>query len=191
MLSIGMRKTLPWLSIFAVLAVTVYLLHGQGRLWLCACGYVLPWSGDPWGPNNSQYLLDPYSFTHVLHGFVLYELLALLAPRLQAVWRLFAAVSLEAVWEILENTEFVINRYREETAARGYHGDTVVSSISDVLVCGAGFVLARRLGFGRTLALYALTEVVLALWIRDGLLLNVIMLIHPIDAIAAWQAAGH
>ena len=150
MLSIGMRRTLPWLSIFAVLAVTVYQLHSQGRLWLCACGYMIPWSGDPWGPNNSQHLLDPYSFTHVLHGFVLYELLALLAPRLQAVRGLFAAVSIEAVWETLENTEFVINRYREETAALGYHGDTVVNSISDVLVCGAGFVPARRLGFGRT-----------------------------------------
>ena len=135
--------------------------------------------------------MDPYSFTHVLHGFLAYGLLTLIAPRLSAVWRLWLAISIEALWELVENSEFVIRRYREQTAALGYQGDTVVNSLSDILLCGLGFALAHRLGFRLTAALFVATEVALGAWIRDGLLLNVLMLIHPIDAVREWQAAGH
>jgi Protein of unknown function (DUF2585) len=186
-----MKRALPWLAIVAVLAATAYQLRSQGRLWWCSCDYLLLWSGDPWSSDNSQHLLDPYSFTHVLHGFVLCGVLALIVPWLSAAWQLWLAISIEALWEVLENSEFVIRRYRQETAALGYHGDTVVNSLSDILVCAVGFVLARNLGFSRTLALFVVLEVVLAIWIRDNLSLNILMLIHPIDAIKQWQAAGH
>ncbi|QIN81252.1 DUF2585 family protein [Rubrobacter tropicus] len=186
-----MRKTLPWIAVVAVLAGTTYLLRSQGRLWVCSCDYVLLWSGDAWSSDNSQHLLDPYSFTHVLHGFVLCGLLALVVPRVPAVWRLWLAVSVEALWEVVENSEFVIRRYREETAALGYTGDTVLNSLADIVLCGIGFALADRLGFRLTAALFVLTEAVLAVWIRDGLILNIIMLIHPIEAVREWQAAGH
>lgn len=186
-----MRRMLPWFAIVAVLAGTAYQLRSQGRLWWCSCDYLLLWSGDPWSSDNSQHLLDPYSFTHVLHGFALCGLLVLIVPRVSAVWQLWLAVSIEALWEVLENSEFVIRRYREETAALGYHGDTIVNSLGDILVCGLGFVLARRLGLRRTLALFVVTEVALAIWIRDNLSLNILMLIYPIDAVKEWQAAGH
>lgn len=186
-----MRRVSPWLAIVVVLVGTAYLLRSQERLWWCSCDYLLLWSGDPWSSDNSQHLSDPYSFTHVLHGFVLYGLLALIVPRLSMVWRLWLAVSIEAVWEVIENSEFVIQRYREETAALGYQGDTVVNSLSDILLCGLGFVLAYHLGFRRTLALFVVTEVALAIWIRDNLSLNVLMLIYPIEAVKEWQAAGH
>jgi hypothetical protein len=191
MLNSEMKRMLPWLAIVSVLVATVYQLRSQGRLWWCSCDYVLLWSGDPWSSDNSQHLLDPYSFTHVLHGFVLCGLLALLAARLSQVWQLWLAVSIEALWEVVENSRFVIRRYREETAALGYQGDTIVNSLGDILVCGLGFVLARRLGLRLTLALFVATEVALIFLIRDSLLLNVLMLIYPIDAIKAWQAAGH
>lgn len=181
---------LPWLAMLPVLAGAVYQLRGQGRLWVCSCDYVLLWSSEYWGSNTSQHLLDPASFTHVLHGFALCGLLALTAPRVPPAWRLWLAVCVEVLWEIVENSEFVIRRYREGTAAFGYHGDTVVNSMGDVLACGVGFALARRLGFWRVLAVFALTEAVLAVWIRDGLLLNVLMLVYPIEAIEAWQTAG-
>ena len=113
------------------------------------------------------------------------------ATRLSAVWQLWLAVSIEAVWEVLENSEFVIRRYREETAALGYQGDTIVNSLGDILVWGLGFVVARRLGLRRTAALFVVTEVALAVWIRDNLSLNVLMLIYPIEAVKEWQAAGH
>jgi Protein of unknown function (DUF2585) len=186
-----MRRILPWLAIVVVLASTTYQLRSQGRLWWCSCDYLLLWSGDPWSSDNSQHLLDPYSFTHVLHGFALCGLLALTVPRLTEVWQLWITVSIEAVWEVVENSQFVIQRYREETAALGYQGDTIVNSLADILLCGLGFVLARRLGFRRAVALFVVTEMVLAIWIRDNLSLNVLMLIYPIDAVREWQAAGH
>jgi uncharacterized protein DUF2585 len=186
-----MKRGLPWFAILVVLLGTALVLRSQGRLWWCSCDYLLIWSGDPWSSDNSQHLLDPYSFTHVLHGFLLCGLLSLIAPRLSALWRLWLAVTIEAVWELIENSEFVIRRYREETAALGYHGDTIVNSLADILLCGVGFVLARRLGFRLTAALFVATEVTLAILIRDNLILNIVMLIHPIDAIKDWQAAGH
>lgn len=140
-----MRRILPWLAIIAALVATAYQLRVQGRLWICSCDYLLLWSGDAWSSNNSQHLLDPYSFTHVLHGFAFYGLLALIVPRLPAIWRLTLAVSIEAVWEVVENSEWVIERYREGTAALGYTGDTVVNSLSDIALCGLGFALAHRL----------------------------------------------
>jgi hypothetical protein len=186
-----MRRILPWLAIVVVLAGTALVLRSQGRLWWCSCDYLLVWSGDPWSSGNSQHLLDPYSLTHLLHGFLLCGLLALTALRLSTVWRLWLAVSIEAAWEVLENSEFVIRRYREETAALGYQGDTVVNSLADILLCGLGFILARHLGFRRTFALFVMTEVALAIWIRDNLSLNILMLIYPIEAVKEWQAAGH
>jgi Protein of unknown function (DUF2585) len=191
MLLSGMKRSLPWFAILVVLLGTALILRSQGRLWWCSCDYLLVWSGDPWSSDNSQHLLDPYSFTHLLHGFLLCGLLTLLVPRLSTVWRLWLAVTIEAVWEVVENSEFVIRRYREETAALGYHGDTIVNSLGDILVCGLGFVMAQRLGFRRTFALFLLTEVALAILIRDNLTLNIVMLIHPFEAIKEWQAAGH
>jgi uncharacterized membrane protein YjdF len=176
-----MRKALPWLGMAAVLLVLLgaaYQLRSQGRLWWCSCEYLLLWSGDPWSSDNSQHLLDPYSFTHVLHGFLFCGLIVLIAPRLSKAWQLWLAVSIEAVWELVENSRFVIDRYREETAALGYQGDTVVNSLADILLCGLGFLVARRLGFRLTAVLFVVTEVALALWISDNLSLNVLMLIR-------------
>lgn len=184
------RGTLPWLSAFAVVLATAFELQRQGRLWLCSCGRLLPWVGDAWSADTSQQLFDPYTFTHVLHGFIFCGLLALCLPRLSWRWRLSLAISLEALWEVLENTEFIIRRYRETTAALGYTGDTVVNSLGDIAACALGFLIARRLGALRTALLFVATEVVLLFWIRDSLLLNILLLVYPSDKLRAWQA-GH
>jgi len=185
-----MKKFWPWLVIIIVVAVTVYELHGQGRLWVCSCGTVRLWTGDIWSSENSQQFLDPYSFTHLLHGFIFCGLLAWIIPRLSVPWRLWLALSFEALWEIVENTNYMIERYRGVTAAIGYQGDTIFNSLGDIICFGLGFLLARRLGLRRSLAVFAITEIVLVIWIRDSLLLNVIMLIHPIQTIKIWQI-GH
>jgi hypothetical protein len=182
-----MKKFGPWLAIIIVVVVTVYELHGQGRLWVCSCGTVRPWTGDIWSSENSQQFLDPYSFTHLLHGFIFCGLLAWIIPRLSVPSRLCLALSFEALWEIVENTNYMIERYRGVTAAIGYQGDTVLNSLGDIICFGVGFLLARRLGLRRSLAVFAITEIVLVIWIRDSLLLNVIMLIYPIQAIKIWQ----
>jgi hypothetical protein len=190
LIALNRRRLGPWLAMAAVLAMAAYQLHQQGRLWICSCGYVLVWAGDIWSSDNSQHLFDPYSFTHLLHGFAYFWLLVLLLPRLDLPWRLWLAVLIEAVWETIENSNFIIQRYRETTLALGYQGDTIVNSLSDILMCGLGFALAWRLGFRRTLLVFVVIEVVLLLWIRDSLLLNIIMLIYPIEAIKVWQM-GH
>jgi hypothetical protein len=184
------RWTWPALAALAVLGAAALLLRWQGRSWACACGRLLFWTGEAWGADTSQHLFDPYSFTHVLHGVVFCGLLALAAPRVSWAWRLWLAVLAEAAWEVIENTEFVINRYREATAALGYTGDTIVNSLGDVAACALGFLAARRLGPLRSAALFVLVEVVLLITIRDSLLLNVLLLLYPLEGVREWQA-GH
>ena len=182
------RRAWPWLAVVAVLAASAAVLRWQGRLWLCDCGRFRVWLGDAWSPETSQQLFDPYSFTHVLHGFAFAGLLALVLQRANWRGRVALAVAAEALWEIAENTEYVINRYRETTAALGYNGDTVVHSLGDVIACAAGVLVARKLGLVKSLLVFALTEVVLLFWIRDSLLLNILLLVYPSEAVKAWQA---
>lgn len=182
------RKSLPLLAAIAVLAAAAFELRAQGRLWFCACGRVLVWVGDAWSTETSQQLFDPYSLTHVLHGLAFCGLLTLLLPRVGWRWRFVLAVVAEALWEVIENTDFVIRRYREATAALGYTGDTIINSLGDVLACSLGFMLARKLGWLRSLVLFVATEVFLLFWIRDSLILNIILLLYPSQRLRAWQA---
>ena len=184
------RQLLPWLLIGLALAITVVALRYQGRLWICACGHVDLWAGNTKSSDNSQHLADPYSFTHLLHGLLFYGALVWAVPRLSIPWRLAIAVAIEALWEVVENSAFIIQRYREATLALGYEGDSIVNSVADIAWMVAGFWLARKLGFRRSAALFVATELALVLWIRDSLVLNVIMLLVPIDALKAWQVGG-
>lgn len=183
------RNLWPQLALLTVMAVAAFQLRMQGRLWWCSCGQVYLWTGDTWGPHTSQHLFDPYSLTHVLHGVVLCGLLAWAIPRLSPPWRLCLAVSLEALWEVVENSNFIIQRYRAATISLGYEGDTIANSLGDILSCGFGYAVGRRLGFRGSVVFLAVTEMTLLIWIRDSLLLNIVMLIHPMEAIKAWQLA--
>jgi hypothetical protein len=177
----------PALTIVAAFVATALLLRVEGRLWLCACGSIKLWSSQVCSANNSQHFLDPYSFTHLLHGFLFFWLIAWLLGRISGGWQLALAVAVEACWEVFENSNFIIDRYRSETAALGYTGDTVVNSFGDILCCLVGFTIARRLGLRRSLVVFAVLEVVLIFWIRDSLLLEILMLVFPIEAIKALQ----
>lgn len=181
----------PWLAMIAMLVATALLLHAEGRLWICSCGTIHFWAGDTCSSNNSQHFLDPYSFTHVLHGVVYFWLIALLVklvwPQLRSAWQLWLAVAAASVWELFENSPAVIQRYREATAALGYQGDSVINSLGDILCCVAGFAIARRLGLRRSLLVFVGTEIILLVWIRDSLLLEILMLVRPIEAIRIWQ----
>ena len=170
-----------------VLALMIVLLRAQGRMFLCGCGYFAVWISDTCSSNNSQQLFDPYSFTHVLHGFLFFWLIALFFKRLTASWQLWLALLLESAWEVFENTSFVINKYRSETAALGYTGDTVVNSLGDVACALVGFLVARQLGLRRSLIVFLLVELVLILWIHDSLLLQILMLVRPLERIKLWQ----
>ena len=185
------RVTLaPWIAMGAVLLITSLVLRGNGRPWWCACGSPFLWSGDINTEHNSQHLLDPYSLTHVLHGVVLCGLLAVAAPRWPVPWRLACALSLEAAWELFENSNMVIERYRTATISLGYQGDSIANSLGDILSCAVGVLVAARLGWWGSVALFAVTELILILWIRDSLILGVLMLIHPIEILKSWQQRG-
>jgi len=180
----------PWLVILLFLAASAWQLHHQGRSWWCSCGRAFFWTSDAWSSLTSQTFLDPYSFTHILHGLMFCGLLTLLARALPTSWRLTIAITIEAIWELIENTNTVIQHYRAATAALGYQGDTVMNSLGDILCCGIGFMIARKLGWFRSLGLFFLTEAVLLIWIRDSLLLEILMLVHPVNAIKIWQVGS-
>jgi hypothetical protein len=167
--------------------VTAIALRLEGRLWICACGSIKLWVGDTCSSDNSQHFLDPYAFTHVLHGVAFYWIISWLWPRMRSTWQIFIAIALEGAWEVFENTNFVIERYRTATAALGYTGDTVVNSLGDTACCLTGFLIAQRLGFRRSLVAFVVVELILLLWIKDSLLLQILMLVSPIEAIRSWQ----
>jgi len=171
---------------FAMLQAVVLLAMGQPPI--CACGTVKVWMGDVLSSENSQQFTDWYSYTHIVHGIFLYLLLWLVARRLPFGLRLALAIGLEAGWEILENTPFVIDRYRQLALAQGYIGDSVINSVGDTFAAAFGFVLARMLPVWSSVALVIAMELFVGFMIHDNLTLNIIQLIHPNGAISLWQA---
>lgn len=180
------EKRWELLALVAVLAATA-ALFAMGRTLWCKCGTSVPWSFEVASMHNSQHLLDPYTFTHVLHGVAYCGLLGLLAHRLGPRLRLSLAVALEAAWEVLENTPWIIGKYRAETISLDYFGDSVANSLSDVLACTLGFLAARSLPRWASIAGFLAVEALLLLWIKDCLTLNVVMLVCPIPAVREWQ----
>jgi uncharacterized protein DUF2585 len=172
-------------AIVIVMAVALALM---GHPAICKCGYVKLWHGVPLSSENSQHISDWYTFSHVIHGFAFYWLTWLVARRQPLGVRLAAAIFLECAWEVFENTDFVINRYREVTISLDYYGDSVLNSTMDVAAMILGFVAASRFPVWATILLVIGFEAFVGYSIRDNLLLNIIMLIYPLESIKRWQA---
>jgi hypothetical protein len=172
-----------------VLFVHAGTLHMMGRIPWCKCGFGV-WTFHAWTSETSQMFADPYSATHVLHGIIFYAFLWLVMARSSLTMRFWISVAIEVAWEVIENTPFVIDRYRDATASLDYTGDSILNSIGDVLSAVLGFWVAARLPWKATLALAIAVELLLLVTIRDNLTLNVVMILHPIEAIKEWQTGG-
>lgn len=183
------------LAIAALVGLTQFVEILYGRRWWCACGSPVPWSLDINGQHNSQHFVDPYSVSHFEHGLFFFVFLYLFRARLSLAWRLVCAAGIECVWELMENSSFIIDRYRAATISLDYYGDSILNSTSDVLFASLGFVVASRFParprfWAVWLAVVLFCELSLVFTIRDSLAINVLMLIHPVDAVRVWQAGG-
>lgn len=174
------KRVITVVVLFGLLGATLLVMD---RILWCSCGTVMFWVNDSASSHTSQHLFDPYSFSHFQHGLLFFGVLYLLKyPRLE--W----ALIIETIWEIAENTPWVIARYRAETVSLNYTGDSVVNSLGDLLSCLVGFWIASKLSWRASLILYAVIEGGMLLLIRDSLILNVVMLVWPLESIRIWQA---
>ncbi len=175
-----------FLASFVAILFGGIILYAMGRLPLGSDGRFGLWSGAK-SDFNSQRLLDPYSFTHLIHGLGFYLLLSIFARRIPVRYRLIIAVVIEVAWEILENTNMVIDRYRQTTGSSNYYGDSILNSMSDVVVALVGFIMAWRWPVWASILIVVVIEVILAILIRDNLSLNILLLVYPIEAVKNWQ----
>ncbi len=184
------RNWFPYAVSFVVILLTAIWLLYIGRDAICPCGTVKLWYGEPASPENSKHILDWYSPSHMIHGFLFFGGLWIVARRLSFGWRLAIATAIEAAWEIVENSNAIIERYRTTTVSDEYSGDSVLNSMSDLMMMWLGFWLASRLPVWLSVLIVIGFELLTTWLIRDGLTLNVIMLLYPVEAIKLWQAGG-
>lgn len=187
------RQNLAWQIGLVVAAVIIGMqalaLHIEGHPAICTCGYVKLWQGVVLSSENSQHISDWYTPSHIIHGFLFYALARWLFPKRSIWFRLAFALLIEGGWEILENSPFIINRYREGTISLDYYGDSILNSVCDTLAMVLGFVMAATLPIWVVVAIVLFFEIGTGYVIRDNLTLNVIMLLHPFESIKQWQSA--
>lgn len=179
-----------WAAAIGAIVLFAAIEFAWGRPPICPCGHIALWAGNPNSPENSQQLSDWYSLSHIIHGYLFYGLLWSILPGRLRGWALPLAVMIEGGWELLENSPIIIDRYRAATIAVGYSGDSILNSMSDIVMMMIGFAIARRLPVWATVSLAIFFELLALAVIRDNLTLNVLMLVHPVDAIRVWQAGG-
>lgn len=187
------KKKRKKVSLSYVYASAVALLvaflgeYSFGRVIICKCGYIKVWQSAVMTNENSQHLTDWYTFSHIIHGFAFFYLGRFLSKKITLFQSFILALGIETGWELIENSSFIINRYRTTTMSLDYYGDSIINSSFDILAMVLGFYLAKRLPVWAVVSLIVLMEVGVGMLIRDNLTLNIIMLLYPSQAIKKWQ----
>ncbi len=182
------RNQVAILGLILILIITGVIEFSSGRSLLGPDGRFGWWDGNIFGSENSQRVADAYTFSHIIHGMVFYAFLWLVARRVPMRYRFILALVMEAAWELFENSSFIINRYREATIAQGYVGDSVLNSLSDIVMAGIGFAITKYSRIWVTVILILVMELGCLIWIRDNLTLNIVMLVYPIESLKEWQS---
>lgn len=160
------------------------LTNGVVVLYLWAIGrpFVAPnqplelFSTDLTARANSLHLADPYSFLHAIFGMGLFLFLDWIKPHWPLREKLIVAILGSAVWEIVENTPFVVALFNDTSDPAAYNGDSVVNSVSDTLFAAAGFLFASRVPFWTSVLVALALELLVSFWIADGLILGTLKL---------------
>lgn len=185
-LTTGFRKIAVVFAILGAILIA-FTLWLWGQPLICTCGYVQFWVGNVFSSDNSQHIADWYTLSHFVHGMLVVVFARFLFPS-SSYQAGFAIVLVTGVgWEILEHTEWVLDRFRAETLYQGYTGDSVLNAVADYLWMFAGFALARSASTIWTLIVVATLEITSALIARDSLTLTTLMLIHTFEPIESWQ----
>ncbi len=203
---IALLENLPWYKkitvptyvfiFIGIVLAQILILFLMGRQAICACGFVKFWEGDVMSASNSQQIADWYTFSHIIHGFIFYAFFIFISRKifkktggLPLGLMFIGAVLLETSWEVIENSTWIIEYYRNNTVSLGYIGDSILNSVFDVVWMAIGFLMARKLPVWLIILLAIGFEIMTGYFVRDGLLLNILMFIYPSEAVKAWQVA--
>ena len=180
-----------WLYALAVLGAALIgvTLFQWGQPLICTCGYVQFWVGSVFSSGNSQHIADWYTLSHVVHGLLIVLLGRILLPTWSSQSLLVIAVVTGVAWEIIEHTDWVLNRFRAATLYQGYFGDSVLNAVFDYLWMLAGFFLARSISTAAIVGLILCLELTAAIIARDCLTLTTLMVIYPLESVEEWQQA--
>ena len=125
------------------------------------------------GKYTSQSLFDIYSFTHISHGILLFYFLYYFHGYKKYNSMIYYALFYEIMWEIIENTPYIIDRYRKASnLSRNYPGDSIINSIGDILSMTIGFYIAWYYP-NNGYILLIMNELILYYFIRDNLSTNI------------------
>ena len=95
-----MTRSRSWLAPLLIALAAAAVLLAIGRPPICTCGRVTLWVSSSTSPETSQMLAGWYSASHIVHGFLFFGLLWLVARRLPVATRLLIAFLIESGWEI-------------------------------------------------------------------------------------------